>query len=851
MSTEQKDMAFPFTLDHKPGFFLGGLLYRLFQRVQFDQNVASDLKQMHRDGAIVYAIKYRGFLDYLLYHFRFRRGRLPYPKIAFDLNLALFLPLGQLYRITRFYLRSLLKHGKLPSPYQSGYFRESIQAGTPALLSLVDPVGFMRRFIHAESDPLHFLIDTQRETEKPIYIVPQLVLYQTSPEKEELGLRDIFFGFKDKPGTVRKTVLFFRYNRRAFIDFGPPLNLKEYLQPQPDSRSVEDMALEIRQILIDRIDAQKRVVLGPVMKSRQQLKEIVLKDAEVLRSIENAAGGNPKHLKQQRKKAGSCFDEIAADYNIAYVQFFNLALAWLWKKIFEGVDVSQADLARLRSWARRGPLIYIPSHKSHIDYLVLNQVLYQHHMHVPRVAAGKNLAFWPMGHVFRKSGAFFIRRSFRGMQLYPRIFSRYVKALLQEGHPLEFFIEGGRSRSGKVVFPKAGLLSFVLDAYQEGYCQDLVFVPASISYDRIMEEGAYLREVRGGAKEKESFRQMFGARRFLGRKYGKVYIRLAEPISLREYLGRRGQGARESQQPLAFDLVRAINRVTMVTPLALVSTAILAKHRRGFYLSELAATAHDLITFLDQEGAIRAASLDQLEETVESTLSQLVTDKVVEYLDDVEGSETYYYVEDEKKRELEYYKNSILHFFIQPALVAVTLHKAGAAGCTREELLADYGFLRELFQFEFVFPEKEDLGGEVDRALTYLLSVDLVARAAENGRLQVTARGMEDLRLWTGLAKTFLESYWVASRAYLHLKSKESKKPDFLKHMNYLGQRFHKQGLIDHLEAVSQINFGNAARYIQDRSLKAGREAQGAGDAGVLEMLSGLTQRITDFVRVA
>ena len=503
MSNYRKKFFYPFVLDHKPGLFLSRFLYRLFKRVQFDKSMAEDLKHMHRKGTVVYAIKYRGHLDYLLYHYRFRRSRLPYPKIAFDLNMSMALPLSQLIMVLKFYITFLFRHGRLPNPFRTGFFKEAIRNGTTSLLCLVDPKGFTKHFIYQEKDNLHFLLETQKDMEKPIFIVPQLILYKATPEKEYSSILDIFFGFRDKPGCIRKTVLFFRYNRQAFIDFGEPLDLKAYLKGQPATRPMEDMAVEIRQRLIDSIDAQKRVILGPVMKSRQQLKEIVLRDADIMKTIEQMAAGNPKRLKQVRKNAGEYFDEIAADYNIAYVQFFHMALTWLWRKIFQGIDIDMTELALVREWARRGPVIYIPSHKSHVDYLVLNDVLYKHHMHIPRVAAGKNLAFWPVGHIFRKSGAFFIRRTFKGAKLYGKVFAKYIKVLLNEKHPLEFFIEGGRSRSGKLTLPKIGFLSILLQAYREGYCDDLVFVPASISYDRILEEKSYLNELEGGEKNRK------------------------------------------------------------------------------------------------------------------------------------------------------------------------------------------------------------------------------------------------------------------------------------------------------------------------------------------------------------
>ncbi|MBW1702619.1 MAG: hypothetical protein JRJ69_04055 [Deltaproteobacteria bacterium] len=226
MKSNRKKSFYPFELDQKPGFFLTWFLYRLFKHVQFDTSMTEDLKQMHRKGTVIYAMKYRGYLDYLLYHYRFRRSRLPYPKISFDMNISLLLPLFQLIRILKYYIVFFFRQGRLPNPFQTGFFKSAIQRGTTSLLCLVDPKGFYRHFVHAEKDNLHFLLEIQKEMERPVYLIPLLVIYQKAPEKEHASLLDIFFGYKDKPGLIRKIALFFRYHRRAFIDFGRPLDLK-------------------------------------------------------------------------------------------------------------------------------------------------------------------------------------------------------------------------------------------------------------------------------------------------------------------------------------------------------------------------------------------------------------------------------------------------------------------------------------------------------------------------------------------------------------------------------------------------------------------------------------------------
>jgi glycerol-3-phosphate O-acyltransferase len=842
MDISSEKPFYPFVLDHKPGFFLSWLLYRLFKLVRFDENMTGDLKQMHREGTVVYAMKYRGHLDYLLYHYRFRMGRLPYPKIAFDLNMSLVLPLSQLVRVLKFHLAYFFKNGSLPSPYKTGFFKDAIQQGTNSIICLVDPKGFEKRFIHAEKDHLHFLIETQKTMEKPVYIVPLLVLYKKTPEKDYSNLLDIFFGFKDKPGFIRKIGLFFRHHRQAFIDFGRPLNLKGYMESQHESRPTEELTSEIRQMLIESIDGQKRVILGPIMKSRQQHKEKVLGDPQVTVTIEHMAAGNPKRLKQMRKEAGDNFDEIAADYNVAYVQFFFMALTWFWKKIYQGIDADPQELAMVRDWARKGNVIYIPSHKSHIDYLVLNYVLLQNHMHVPRIAAGKNLAFWPMGHIFRKSGAFFIRRTFKGAPLYSQVFERYVKALIEEGHPLEFFIEGGRSRSGKLILPKIGFLSILLKARKDGYCEDLVFVPASINYDRILEEKSYLKELGGTEKKQESFKQMIKARRFLKKKYGKIYIRFGEPLSLNQYLDGKEVLEQDSLKPLAFQLIRSINKANLVTPLSLTASAILTKHRRGFLLHELTSTMKILLGFLKKYEIPIAITFDQFEKTVEETIALLVNSKVVGFLEDIDGAETFYYVDEEKKPELEYYKNNIIHCFISHAFVAISLLTGKDEIKAQESILTDYGFLKNLFRNEFIYNEDEEISTEVNRITAYFQEKLLIARANGNGGYTLTRLGFDQLPMWAALAKTFLESYWIAARSFIQ-QEKKPKKGDILKNMNYMGLRFHKLGLIDHMEAISRLNFKNAIRFINEDILK-GEEGSGEDTRQARKRLGRLSDRL-------
>ncbi|MBW1722076.1 MAG: 1-acyl-sn-glycerol-3-phosphate acyltransferase [Deltaproteobacteria bacterium] len=835
--------VFPSAPDHKPGFLLGRLLFRLFKRVRLDENMVENLKKMHREGAVVYAIKYRGRLDFLLYHFSFRRHRLPYPRIAFDLDISMLLPFTTFVKTILSRLSFALKTGHAPCPYQSGFYRKALEQGTPFLVFLIDPKRFFRHFVHSEKDHLEFLIETQMEMEKPIFLVPQLLLYSRKPEREHSSLTQILFGDKDNPGIVRKVVLFFKNNRRAFIDFGKPLNLKSYLLEQPPERPVPEMAAEIRNLLIERIDAQKRIVLGPIMKSRQQVKETVLTDPRVQSRMESLASIRKKSPSAIRKQAGEYFDEIAADNNSAYIQAFRLALRWLWTKLFDGIEVDPAGLAQVREWARKGNLIYVPSHKSHIDYLILNYVLYDYNLHLPRIAAGRNLAFWPMGHIFRKCGAFFIRRSFKNAKLYLEVFNRYIKALLEEGHSIEFFIEGGRSRNGKLISPKTGFLSILLQAYQEGFCKDLIFVPTSIVYDRVMEEKSYLREIDGKPKEQESFLQMLKARRFLRKKYGKIYIRFADPIALKDYLENKGYSGQDTSRELAYHIVQSINQVTVVTPLCLVATAILANHRRGFHESELVDTVTVLLDFLKKKRFPLSANLSNARKAVHDTLPLLVDWKIVNSLESQErGNDSLYYIEDEKQLELEYYKNSIIHFFISHALVALSLLK-GAGEADLETIISDSDFLKELFRQEFIFEKSGDSRKEILTILQDFQDLHLVDPAGSGFR--VTKLGVEKLGIWASLAKTFVESYWIVAKTLND--NPGAKRGELLKTISNAARRYYKLRVIEHIGALSSVTFKNAFTVIRQDSSRIASHPQEASEEGSSDPLSVLERRLYTF----
>ncbi|UCF56351.1 MAG: hypothetical protein JSW15_09735, partial [Deltaproteobacteria bacterium] len=359
-----------------------------------------------------------------------------------------------------------------------------------------------------------------------------------------------------------------------------------------------------------------------------------------------------------------------------------------------------------------------------------------------------------------------------------------------------------------------------LQAYQEGFCEDLIFVPISIIYDRIIEEKSYLKEIGGDLKEQENLKQLITARRFLKKRYGKIYIRFNQPFSLSQYFSDRAQPEKDSDLKLAYHLIQSINAVSLVTPLSLVATAILANHRRGFHVSELLDTVKTLLGFLKTYGAPMADTLADPPKAVQETLSLLISWKVVDLLEAVEKEEeTFYYVDEEKKLELEYYKNSIIHFFVPHAFIAISLLTGIEEVRAPESIISDYVFLRDLFKHEFVFDEDEDPQEKVTTVVEYFLVSKFLTPSERTVGYKITKLGFDNLPIWAALAKTFLESYWIAAKSIGQRRSKGGKRGDILKNMDYLGKRYHKLGLIDHIGALSRLNYTNAMSFINENTL--------------------------------
>ncbi len=828
-------------LPSKPGWLLRFTLGPFFSQTTINPRCLEKLHQLDAQGVLVYVMKYRSHLDFLFFNRRYQKLGAPPPEVAFDTNLWVYQPLSHLVQIISAAVNYFTRRRAWPNPFQDRYFLRILQEKRASMLFLVDPVGFRHRFLKPREDPILHLLELQGQLTYPIFLVPQLVMYSKEPEHQDKGLLALFFGDREKPGKLRKLALCLTRSKKAVVEVADAINLQEVLAGAPDEAQSSELAQNLRRELIRRLDQKRRVITGPVIKSREEFLELTLTDPELTRLMANLAETEKKKLSKVKKSAQDYFWEISADYSVLVINFMHRLVSWMSQNIFDGVVFDLEGFEKVRQANERGTLIFIPCHKSHLDYLLLNHLIYHHNMHPPRIAAGKNLAFWPLGPIFRRSGAFFIRRRFHGAKLYAEVLYAYIKTLIKTGYNLEVFIEGGRSRTGKLVLPKLGLLNMILRAYIEGAAADLFFVPTFIGYDQVPEEKAYLKELEGGKKVTENVEQLVKARKFLKTRYGRAYIHFSDPISIGDYLNHyplsttdQLENIRHLSQELGFQVVQAINRISVVTPFALVCAALLTYPRKGVYRRELWRIIQVLYDFLKAQGAPLADSLDNLPQAVEDTLALCESRKLITPIEKEEGVTDElglggYSIDETKRPLLEYYKNNIIHFFLPVSMASLSILTGQGFDFERNQVVEDIRFLLDLFKYEFIY---DSFNTEllVDKSLAYFISRSVVVSTDPQGTWHiVSASGLKELAYFANLLYNYLESYWIVFRSIKYLQKKPRSEKEFLKRIHSIGHKLHKMGEVERPEALSKLTFQNSLKLFGEKGIVLKRKPIGKG----------------------
>jgi len=860
---------------YEPNPILAYVYRRFFEHIQVDETWVSRVREAAARGSVVYILRNLSFLDFLALDHLTKRYGLPRIRFANDLGLWVLEPMGKgWFRALRRRTRGQAAED-LSDVIREGGSAALFLKRPPAMLGVATGKVGPRRSVSEGDDLIRALFELQRSRPEPILLVPQVFVWTKLPDRRQGNVVDALLGSREWPGKIRTTVQFLKNYNNVILRAGEPVDLDEFLASTTEASGAEDDGALTRRLtyaLLRKLERERRAVVGPVRKGNERMRSEVIKSVKLQSIIRDLAGEGEQARNVLTTRANTMLRELEAQPEPGMIRMLDLVLDTLVNRIYDGVEVDGEGLDRVREAAKKGTLVLLPSHKSHVDYLMLSFVFYRHNLQLPLVAAGDNLAFFPLGPIFRRAGAWFIRRSFAGDRLYAAVVDAYMRRLIREGYSIEFFLEGTRSRTGKLLPPKLGLLNMVVEAALSVPNKSVYFVPVSIGYDRLVEGSAYVRELTGGEKQKEDARGLLKTTRVLRGRYGRLNIQFGEILSLRD-IRQNGDPSAPNDQGvlppakrralvtrLAHRVMAEINRATAVTPGAVVATALLNHRQRGLSHGELVATCERLTKVLRRLGARISDSLvgpdgELREEAVrDAALLFLEADMIVATVPGqgaglaqrrrakiYTGPDVVYVVPDDKRLSLDLTKNIIVHFFVPRALVATGLSTpprgtarplsppslsplpqvSGISPVPRATLEERVRTLSRLFKFEFMFRADATFEQNFAETLADMMSAGELAKTdgddivAGAGHDRLGGNGWIDF--YASVARTFLESYRVAARALASLLKGPATQKDLVKRAIAAGDRMFLAGEIERREAVSRPTIENAYLAFADQ----------------------------------
>lgn len=439
----------------------------------------------------------------------------------------------------------------------------------------------------------HLLAELRQTPGAPVLsAVPVTIIWNKKGvrKEENLPLLTRILGEPEVPGRLRVIGQALSSLGQPTVKVGPALDLLAFSRDHADA-SVPAAARMLLDALAGCIEHEWRVQLGPKLKHFDAIRRELAQNPEVVSAYYQAIrdGLTPK---QAQKELSSALSEIPAAPDTTTLAMYKGVLQVVWTRLYRGFDVDQAGFAAMREAARGGPLLLLPCHRSHMDYLILSWLMERYDLPIPHIAAGKNLSFWPMGPIFRRGGAFFIRRSFKGNKLYKTILVEYLATLLRQGVNIEFFPEGTRSRTGKAVYPRTGLLAMIAELVVTGRAPAPRVVPIAIGYEKVVEEDAYLQEMEGRTKEAENLGSLVKAASVILNRYGRVNVQVAPPFDMAAFLGGIDPASPDFKarvDQLGLRVIADIVAHAVVTPTMLVSAALLTTGENVVPLREVEA----------------------------------------------------------------------------------------------------------------------------------------------------------------------------------------------------------------------------------------------------------------------
>jgi glycerol-3-phosphate O-acyltransferase len=721
-------------------------------------------------------------------------------------------------RIDGWIARASLARAGLPPPrwvpggsISEERVREDFFGGLPVMVPLTAPT--------RGPDRLARLLAWAHRAATDIDLVPVETLW--GPEDRAPSLRSVLLGGANDPPLWRRLLGSRLPGVRVAV--GAPGTLSRLAAEAPRSEHALDLSAYVRRQAVKALSIAERHVFGDWYKVPRLVVEQILAEPDFQDRVAAAGAALGLRREEALRSAARALRELATRHNVAYVELLRRFVRWLYTRVYEPeIAVDAGQLERLRGLSRRAPLVFVPSHKSNFDHLILYYTLLSSGFPPPHTAAGINMSFFPMSRILPGTGAYFIRRTFQDDPVYKECLRGFVGYLVERRFHQEFFVEGGRSRTGKLLPPRYGMLHYVVDGARRCNADDVLFVPTAIAYDEVAEVGEYVREQLGEDKKVESaaflVRLIWSLRR---RRLGRVYVRFAEPISLARWLDRAGED-RLVVEKLAFQIAHAINEVTPLTAVAAVCSVFLGAGRRALTAAELEHDTERLIDYAGERGIPIAPELERgAKVAVGAATRALRRSGVVSAYD--EGIEPVYAVADEQRHVASFYRNTTVHFFLVRAIASLAREAARRSGSVEGWALR----LRDLTKFEFFFPERDAFLREVER------EAQALAREEQAGAPAMGAAGPR-------LVLDYLEGYWVAMCTLETLPARGApiSRTELARRCIAVGRQLLLQGRVAAPELLTSVNFRNALQLAENQgAVRAGPDGYVVADLVALRAL--------------
>ncbi len=838
------------TRPYEPNAALRKVYARFFESIQVDEAWVREVRRLAAQGSVIYVLRNLNFIDFLALDHLTKRHGLPQIRFVNDLGLWILNPMG------KGWLNAILPpRGVTPADE----LEDAIEHGGSAALFLKRPPGVLDlatgasggRGLKEGDELMRTLIDLQRSRKKPILLVPQVFVWTKAPDTRGTHPLDVLLGPREWPSPMR-TVGQFLYNyKHVALKVGEPLNLGEFLHA---SNGASD-AVRVRQVtyaMLRRLERERRSVTGPAEKPPDRVRLEIVRSPRLRAVVEELAGERPADRYLITAKASNILRELQAAPDAGTIKGLEMLFHRVFHRIYAGIEYDKADIERIREAGKRGALVLLPSHKSHIDYLILSYVFNEENLKLPLIAAGDNLNFFPVGAILRRGGAVFIQRSFKGDRLYTAVLDAYLRRIMRDGYPVELFLEGGRSRTGKLLPPKFGLLRMLVDAALTSHSAPVFFVPVSIGYERIVEAQSYERELIGGEKRKENAKGFLRSTEVLRHRYGRINLQVGQILTVSDTAKEleidpdsklSPPQARALVTRLGNRVMDEINRVTAVTPGALTALALLTHERRGLSHEELIDRARKLLSVMHKLD-IRATPTVQTSsgalrpEAIREAVQMFIDAQLVEahFPDESEarrregeqaGEGAIYTIVENKRLALDTSKNIVVHFFVERGLVAIALLVPPGPPVPLHVVRDRVQKLSRLFKYEFRFRADapfDEIFAQTIAALSSSKKVEVKGDSLVSGPGADGWTGREWLETYASILKNFVEGYRVAARGLNALLKGPLAEKDLVKRSLTVGNRMFYAGEIERREAVSKPLIQNALNSFADQGYIAQRD---------------------------